>query len=161
MKGRKQMKPRFVIAILLVLALAVPASMLAQQSEAEKEIRALLEEHRTAAMKGSAEGARIADKNYPDDFVRIPGDGRIFTKAEFLEGFKAGNVTVESLDYSDLKIRIDGKMAVVTGIETGKGVQMGVPWTGTFRFSRVYVKRDGLWKNVLYQDTRMPAPAKQ
>ena len=112
-------------------------------------------------MKGSAEGARIADKNYPDDFVRIPGDGRIFTKAEFLEGFKAGNVTVESLDYSDLKIRIDGKMAVVTGIETGKGVQMGVPWTGTFRFSRVYVKRDGLWKNVLYQDTRMPAPAKQ
>jgi len=156
------MKRSLAIVALVILALAVPASMLAQQnSKAEKEIRALLEEHRTAAMKGSAEGARIADKNYPDDFVRIPGDGRIFTKAEFLEGFKAGNVTVESLDYSDLKIRIDGKMAVVTGIETGKGVQMGVPWTGTFRFSRVYVKRDGLWKNVLYQDTRMPAPAKQ
>jgi hypothetical protein len=156
------MKRHLAIVTLVILALAVPASMLAQQnSKAEKEIRALLEEHRTAAMKGSAEGARIADKNYPDDFVRIPGDGRIFTKAEFLEGFKAGNVTVESLDYSDLKIRIDGKMAVVTGIKTGKGVQMGVPWTGTFRFSRVYVKRDGLWKNVLYQDTRMPAPAKQ
>ena len=155
------MKPRLSIAMFLIFAMAVPVSMLAQQSKAEKEVRDTIEEMRQAILKGGPEAAVALDKYYPDDYVRIPGDGRIFTKAEFLEGFKAGNVTVESLDYSDLKIRIDGKMAVVTGIETGKGVQMGVPWTGTFRFSRVYVKRDGLWKNVLYQDTRMPAPAKQ
>jgi hypothetical protein len=48
---------------------------------------------------------------------------------------------------------------VVTGIENGKGVQMGKHWTGTFRFSRVFVKRDGIWKNVLYQNTRIPEPA--
>jgi hypothetical protein len=47
---------------------------------------------------------------------------------------------------------------VVTGIENGKGVQMGKHWTGTFRFSRVFVKRDGIWKNVLYQNTRIPEP---
>jgi len=104
-------------------------------------------------MKGSAEGIRANEKYDADNFVRIPGDGRIFTKAEFLEGFKTRNVTVESLDYSDVKIRIDGKMAVLTAIETGKGVQMGKPWTGTFRFTRVFVKRDGIWKVVLYQDT--------
>jgi ketosteroid isomerase-like protein len=148
------MKPRFVIVTLLVLALAVPASMLAQQnSKAEKEVRAVLGEMRTAAMKGGAEAIRINEKYNADDYVRIPGDGRIFTKAEYLNGFKAGNVTVESLDYSDVKIRIDGKMAVLTAIETGKGVQMGTPWTGTFRFTRVFVKRDGIWKVVLYQDT--------
>jgi hypothetical protein len=148
------MKRSLALVTLVVLALAAPASILAQQnSKAEKEVRAVLEELRTAAMKGSAEGIRANEKYDADNFVRIPGDGRIFTKAEFLEGFKTRNVTVESLDYSDVKIRIDGKMAVLTAIETGKGVQMGKPWTGTFRFTRVFVKRDGIWKVVLYQDT--------
>jgi len=147
-------KRSLAIVSLVILALAVPVSMLAQQnSKAEKEIRDELEELRTAPMKDSAEGVQIVDKYYADELVRIPGFGAVFTKAEALEGYRAGKVKVESLDYSDVKIRVDGKMAVVTGIETGKGVQMGVPWTGTYRWSRVFVKRDGIWKNVLYQDT--------
>jgi hypothetical protein len=37
----------------------------------------------------------------------------------------------------------------------------GTPWAGAYRFSRVFVKRDGIWKTMLYQDTELPKAAKQ
>ena len=149
------------LLVLLVFALAIPATMLAQQSKAEKEIRAVLEEIRQNIVKGGADHIRTVESYYPEDMVRIPGYGRLLTGAEVVAAAKTGATTVESLEYSDVKVRIYGNWAIVTGIESGKGVQAGVPWTGAYRFSRVFVKRDGVWKNVLYQDTEVPKTAKQ
>jgi hypothetical protein len=79
------MKPRLVIVMLAVLALAVPVSMLAQQnSKAEKEVRAVVEELREANLKSGAEAAAIFDKYMADDGVRIPATGAIYTKADVL-----------------------------------------------------------------------------
>jgi len=155
------MKPRFVVVALVILALALPASMLAQQSKAEKEIRAVVEEIRQSVIKGNPEYAATLEKYCAEDMVRIPGYGRLIAGTDFLAAAKKGATTVESLEISDLKVRVYGNWAIVTGIETGKGVQVGVPWTGTFRFSRVFVKRNGIWKNVLYQDTPIAGAAKQ
>ena len=68
------MKPRFVIVTLLVLALAVPASILAQGSKAEKEVRAVIDELQEANLKGGAEGAVIFDKYLADDLTRLPAN---------------------------------------------------------------------------------------
>jgi hypothetical protein len=156
------MKPRFVIITLVIFALAVPTLMLAQQnSKAEKEISALLEESKRANLKGGAEAAAVLDKYLADDFVRIPSNGSIINKAELLDGFKAGSIKVESLELSDVKIRIYGHTAVVTGIEAAKGTMLGREYSTKTRWTRVLVKRDGMWKILLNQSTRMLEPAKQ
>jgi len=157
------MKRSLAIVTLVILALSVPVQMLAQQSKAEKEVLAVVEEIRQSVIKGNPEFAATLEKycNCTEDMVRIPGYGRLITGTDFLAAAKKGATTVESLEYSDLKVRVYGKWAIVTGIETGKGVTVGVPWTGTFLFSRVFVKRNGVWKNVLYQDTEVPKAAKQ
>jgi len=156
------MKLRFVIAMLVILALAVPATLLAQQnSKAEKEVRAVMEEIRQSVIKGGPDFVTTLEKYYTDDMVRIPGHGRLLTGTDMLAAAKKGTTTVESLEYSDVKVRVYGNWAIATGIETGKGVQVGVPWAGAYRFSRVFVKRNGIWKNVLYQDTELPKSAKQ
>ena len=149
------MKPRFVIITLVIFALAVPTLMLAQQnSKAEKEISAQIEEIRQMALKsGEAEAAAFYDKYNADDVVRISPDGTLNTKAQILDGLRSGNLKVELFDFSDVKILIHGKTAVVTGIESGKGTYLGTPWTGAFRWSRVLEKRNGIWKGVLYQST--------
>ena len=149
------MKPRFVIITLVIFALAVPTLMLAQQnSKAEKEISAQIEEIRQMALKsGEAEAAAFYDKYNADDVVRISPDGTLNTKAQILDGLRSGKTKLESFDFSDVKILIYGKTAVVTGIESGKGTYLGTPWTGAFRWSRVLEKRNGIWKVVLYQDT--------
>ena len=60
------------------------------------------------------------------------------------------------MDLSDVKVRIYGNTAVVTGIVTYTGEQAGLKNTGIpARFTRVLVKRDGIWKQVVNQSTRI------
>jgi len=151
------MKPRFVIAMLVVLAVAVPASMLAQQnSKAEKEVRAVLDEIQKAVLKGGVEAAAFFDKYNADDFTLIGPNGAVQTKAENLEGFRSGKTGYQKMDFSDVKVRIYGNTAVVTGIVKFIGEQAGVNYTGNqYRFTRVFVRQGGIWKHVLLQNTRI------
>jgi len=152
------MKPRFVIAVLLVIALAAPASMLAQQSKAakEKEVRAVFDEIQKGVLKGGVEAAATLDKYNADDFTLIQGNGSVLTKAETSEGYRSGKTGFQKMDLSDVKVRIYGNTAVVTGIVTYIGEQAGLKNTGnSSRFTRVFVKRDGIWKQVVNQSTRI------
>jgi len=150
------MKPRFVIVMLIVLALAVPATMLAQQSKAEKEVLAALEEFKQANLKGGAEGAAILEKLYADDYTRIMTDGAIYRKAQTLDSLRAGKTKYESFQYSDVKIRVYGNTAVVTAIVKTVGTTYGGPTSPTgVRWTQVLVKRGGKWQPVLLQTTRL------
>ena len=151
------MKPRFVIVMLVVFALAVPASMLAQQnSKAEKEVRATLEEFRQANLKGGAEGAAMLEKRLADDYTRIMTDGAVYQKAETLGSFRTGKTRYESFEYSDIKIRIYGNTAVVTAIVKTTGTTYGGATSPTgVRWTQVLVKRNGKWQPVLLQTTRL------
>ena len=161
-KERKQMKLRFVIVTLVTLALAVPVSMLAQQnSKAETEIRAVIAQSDQANLKGGAEAVAIDDKILTDDYTRIPPNGAALTKADILNGFKAGQTKYDSLQHSDVKVRIYGHTAVVTGVATEKGIRLGASFSGKTRWTRVFVKQGGDWKIVLFQSTTLAEPAKQ
>ena len=148
------MKPRFVTAILLVLALAVPSSMLAQQnSKAEKEVRAALTQHEEAIRKGGTEAAVTYDKLLTDDFVRINPDGVALSKTDIQDGYRSGKTKFDLLEDSDVKIRIYGHTAVVTGVTTEKGIRLGASFSDKARWTRVFVKQNGIWQCVLYQST--------
>ena len=152
-----EMKPRLVTVVLLVLALAVPFSVLAQQnSNAEETIRAVLDEIKAANLKGGLEAVPVIEKYYADEYVRILSNGEIQTKAAALDAFRAGTTKVESVEISEVKVRRYGKTAVVTGIVKAKGTSLGVPNSPTgVRFTRVFVKRSNIWQCVLYQTTRI------
>ena len=152
------MKLRFLIVVLLVLALAVPATMLSQQSTTakEKEVRAVIDEIQKGVLKGGVEAAATLDKYNADDFTLIGPNGAVQTKAENLEGFRSGKTGYQKMDFSDVKVRIYGNTAVVTGIVKFIGEQAGVNYTGNqYRFTRVFVRQDGIWKHVLIQNTRI------
>jgi len=156
------MKPRFVITMLVILTLAVPATMLAQQnSKAEKEVRVVIDELQQASLKGGAEAASIFDRYWEDDFVRILSDGMVLNKADTLNIFRSGSVKFESFSFSDVKIRLYGNTAVVTGVATKKETFMGGTRNWPNRWTQVFVRRGGNWKCVLYQSTRIAEPAKQ
>ncbi len=156
------MKPRLVMLIFLVLALVVPLHMLAQGGRAEKEIRTILDELKAANLKGGLEAVPVFDRYYADDYVRILTNGKIETKAAALDSFRAGTTKVESVEISDVRIRIYGKTAVVTGLVKAKGTSLGVANSPTgVRWTRVFVKRGNNWQCVLYQTTRIAELAKQ
>ena len=155
LKERQAMKPRFVIVVFIILALAAPATMLAQGGKDEKEVRAAVEGFRQADLKGGAEAAAFAEKYLADEYMRITPDGRVFAKAEALDGVRTGKTRYQSVELSEIKIRVYGRTAVATGITRAKGMTMGVPTGPGSRFTRVFVKRGGVWQTVLYQTTRI------
>jgi hypothetical protein len=112
------MKPRFAVAVLLVIALAIPVTVLAQQSKSakEKEVRAVVDAINEANLKGGEEAASVMDKYLAKDMVRIPSNGSIFGKADMVDGFRTGKIKVSQMEPSDVKINIYGNTAVVTGV---------------------------------------------
>jgi hypothetical protein len=105
MKGKERMKPRFVIVMLLVLALALPATMLAQGSKDEQQIRAVGRELTEAFLKGGAEGAAVLDKIYAEDYLGVRGDGKVLTKAQEIEAYKTGAIKYQANESKEVKIR--------------------------------------------------------
>lgn len=95
------------------------------------------------------------DRIYADDLTDVAPDGTMSTKAQDVEDLKSGTFAVESAMQSDLKPRVYGEAAVVTGITDLKGTYKGDDISGQYRFTDTYIKRNGQWKLVATQATKI------
>ena len=75
------------------------------------------------------------------------------TKSDILKGFASGAFHYESRQIWDLKVRVYGDTAVVTGRSAQKGAENGKNYSGDYWFTRVYVKQNGRWLTVALQTT--------
>ena len=72
-----------------------------------------------------------------------------------VEQIKNGQIKLESDEPSDMKVRVYGNTAVVTGKANIKGTIAGKDASGTVAFTRVWVKKGGKWMTVALQQTKM------
>jgi ketosteroid isomerase-like protein len=87
-----------------------------------------------------------------DDWVYL-GPLGIETKAQHLAGLKSGDDNLESITLLDMKVRVFGSTAVVTGREHEKSSSKGKDTSGDYLWTDVFVKRLGHWQAVNSQDT--------
>ena len=95
------------------------------------------------------------DKETSDDYTFINANGEMSDKAQMLNSFKTGQTKLSSDDLSDLRVRVYGNTAVVTGKADVKGTVLGQPAPGPILFTRVYVKKYGRWQSVAFQQTKV------
>jgi Domain of unknown function (DUF4440) len=90
-----------------------------------------------------------------DSFVYIAGSGAIIDKRNLLESRK--DLDWLQLDRQDLKVRIGGDIAVITGGLLFKTRESGSPdiAQGKAFCTQVLARRDGRWLFVLQQLTRL------
>ncbi len=81
-----------------------------------------------------------------DDFIGIGPRGFMLTKDEWLARHKSGDLRYESFGLDDVKIRVYGDAAVLTGRETLKATYQGHDQQGEFRTTKVFVKQGGDWR---------------
>ena len=89
-----------------------------------------------------------------DDWIIVDPDGGITDKARFLGVIKSGALSHESMESADLRVRLYGNTAVVTGLTTTKGKFSGQDFTSCERATDIFVKQDDRWKCVFTQLTR-------
>jgi len=91
-----------------------------------------------------------------DDFTFTGPGGKFFTKAEILKGFSTSTtLKYEYRETDDLKIRVYGDAAVVTGRFVETVQENGKDYSGAYRFTRVYIRQRGHWLSVALQTTRV------
>ena len=81
-----------------------------------------------------------------DDFVGIGPRGFILTKDEWLARHKSGDLRYESFELDEVKIRVYGDAAVLTGRETTKVKYRGEDQQAELRTTEVFVKQAGQWQ---------------
>lgn len=162
----KSMRP--VVLLLVAVSLLVPATASGQVANppagtktgggtVEQEIKTLQGQIQQAILKGDT---GILEKYYADDYIAIHGNGTQSTKAQEIENFKSGATKYDSIIVREAKIRAYGDTAVVNALASVIATFDGKQYNGDVRNTRVWVKRDGNWKLVLFQATRV-APATQ
>ena len=77
------------------------------------------------------------------------------TKAEYLAELKTRTRANQAIRNEDVRTRIYAETGVVTGTSVQSGVTNGQPFSGRFRFTRVWVRRDGAWRMVASHSSRL------
>jgi ketosteroid isomerase-like protein len=96
------------------------------------------------------------DRLLADDFTHTSQDGRFRTRAEWMKGRVQGKTNYVSYEVDDLQIRVFGDAAVATGRSKPSWRESdGTVAGGQYRFLRVWAKRDGRWRAVAFQSTRI------
>jgi ketosteroid isomerase-like protein len=95
------------------------------------------------------------DRLTADDWTSVNPAGKVRTKTELINGLKSSDKPQESAELRDMQARIFGNTALVTGIAVQKSTVKGEERDGIYRFSDLFVKRDGKWVAVYTQTTKV------
>jgi ketosteroid isomerase-like protein len=117
-----------------------------------KKIDALLND--AAAKKDTATLAR----HTADEFLLTDPNGEVSDKKANMEAFRSGAYAFDSFTDSDVKARVYGDTGVIVGRSDIKGKVQGQDITGPYRFTRLYVRREGRWQMAAEQLTRIGKP---
>lgn len=133
------------------------------QNTAETELRTLMAERRKASMEGNTE--KIAS-SMTDDYLQTDISGYVQDKPTWLKEYfnplaeliKAGKYRWEVFEQKELAFRVYEDSAIVVGVLEAKGIgaklapqthtwaeDPNASFSGTLRFTHLYVKRDGKW----------------
>ena len=130
---------------------------------AKAELQSVMEKRRKASLAGDSNNVASL---LADDYVQTDVSGYVQDKTNWFKEYfnpladliKAGKFRWEVFDQKELEFRIFGDSAVVAGVLEAKGI--GAKWvpqkhtreadpnagfSGTLRFTHVYVRRDGKW----------------
>jgi uncharacterized protein (TIGR02246 family) len=87
-----------------------------------------------------------------DDLVYTHAGGQVQTKSEYIAAVMKGPPHYESMTYSDMKIRLYGKTAVLTAFAD---VKLTNQPAFRVRTLHVYVENNGRWQLVAHESTRV------
>jgi hypothetical protein len=94
---------------------------------------------------------------WAEDIIVIVPEMRPFTRDDLKAFWRSGRSNITRHETSDLTVRGYDNSAVVEGRLTREQSFSGQVATNQWRFTKIYVKRDGKWRVVSYHASELPA----
>jgi ketosteroid isomerase-like protein len=153
--GEEEVMKKYGLAVGLIGLFGVSPTW-GQTRGTEQELIALEHTWKDAVVKRDAAALQ---RLYADEYVSTDQEGLVWTKAQdiAIDTDTAAFSRVMSYKLDDLKVRVYGDVAVVTGLNMSKGTLFGKAASTKSRFTDVFVKRDGHWQCVANQATSIIA----
>lgn len=148
----------FSIAVIVFVFWPIPFSQPHPRKQsppgASNQLKAIEQGLARAYVKGDRS---FVDSVLADDWKVTDAAGRVLDKTQVLrETFEDRDRQIEALRIDQVKVRIYGDSAIVTGRSWAKGTYQGKSMSVTFLFTDVFVRRKGEWKVVASQATMLP-----
>ena len=137
--------------VLILLAFVWPGLALAQVPDA-------LAREAHAYERAQIEGDRAElERLIADDFVLVGGDGSRSNKAAHIAEFMAPDLDLDPVTVRDVVEHVWTDGAALGGTVDLSGTSGGAAFRQTLRYVDVWALRDGRWRVVYGQATRVPA----
>ena len=133
------MKRLIAVMLLLAACASVP------QSRAGDEAAIIQTLHDACKAYLDADAARI-EYLLTDDFTLTDADAVVTTRADDIQHAKNGTLKYTMFENSDMKVRLHGDAAVVTGITKVAGTAGTVSFAAKFQFTDTMVRQGGRWR---------------
>jgi ketosteroid isomerase-like protein len=132
-----------IISLILIVACGKKGS-----SNAETKLRDLNNQYDSALLKNDLDAL---NKLYAEDFVYTNPEGKVLNKSEQIANIKASEVRLEQGLSTNVKVKIYGNTAVMTGNFIAKGNYRGNPVSINERYTVTWIKTDTSWQMVAEQ----------
>lgn len=140
---------RYALLLLATLLFGLANPLLANDADALRAIDASWNDLR---LKPDVAGL---DRLLADDWLLTHSDGRVQDKKDYLQELSSRARSNQAIENEDVSVRHYGQTAVVTGTSVQAGTSNGVPWSGRFRYTRVWILREGRWQMVASHSSRI------
>jgi len=137
-----RMASRLTFGLLVFLTIRMAAQ---EPSSAASQVRKL-EEKWTAAYKERK--IDLLASLLAEDFVITVEDGNTYSKTGYITHSADPSVRVEVAELSDLRVRVRGDIAVVTGAYHERGTSNRKPYEYRDRLTDVWVKVGNTWEVI-------------
>jgi ketosteroid isomerase-like protein len=120
---------------------------------AEQELLSLMQDWMNAEVKADM---AFLDRFIADDWLVTDPVGAVWTKDQFLAGLKSGEGAVSSFALDNMRARIYGDAAVLTGRMTARQTFRGQDISGQYQCTDTLIKRAGRWQVVATHLSAIP-----
>ena len=140
-------------SVLVLIFITSSWVVFAQGSDQENAVLETERELCTAYLKGDSDA--IA-QGVMEDYTLTNSTGKITTRADDIEEAKKNDPKYEVFENFDMKVRVHGDTAIVTGRTHAKGISGGKPFDSQFQFTDTFVKEGGRWRVYAGHVSKLP-----
>jgi ketosteroid isomerase-like protein len=138
--------------MLLAVIAGSPASI-RTQTPADDDVTVLIAIERSWVKAVMSHDAAPLEGWLADDFVQTSETGEVRTRAETIAHVRDSPAVFTSGGLDDIRVRLYGDAAVVTGRFVAEGHSGGDPFSVRVRWTDTFVRRGGRWLCVASQST--------